>query len=213
MKSNVVQRSLFDVQKVEQPKPNPENGFMGVDDLGILRRIVLQCRQCALRQGAKNVVFGEGDPHAKVMLIGEGPGKTEDDTGKPFVGRAGELLDLMLKSQGFSRDEVFIGNIVKCRPPGNRLPSNEEVEACLPNLEAQIRIIRPKIVVLLGALSSQTLLNPDLRVTRDRGKWFEKAGISYLVTFHPAAVLRDRARRKRLMWEDFRSLKQRYRQL
>lgn len=213
MKSNVIQCSLFDMQESEQPTPCPKNEFMGIDDLGVLRKIVLQCRRCPLRQGAKNVVFGEGNPHAKVMLIGEGPGKTEDDAGKPFVGRAGQLLDLMLESQGFSREEVFIGNIVKCRPPANRLPSNEEVQACLPNLKAQVRIINPEIIVLLGALSSQTLLDPGLRVTRDRGKWFEKAGISYLVTFHPAAVLRDRARRKRLMWEDFKSLKQKYQQL
>ncbi|HHY12441.1 MAG TPA: uracil-DNA glycosylase [Firmicutes bacterium] len=184
-----------------------------MDDLDILRQIVLECRRCPLRQGARGVVFGEGNPMADIMFIGEGPGRTEDELGKPFVGRAGQLLDLMLRSHGFSREETFIANIVKCRPPGNRLPTTQEVEACLPNLKAQVRIIRPKIVVLLGALSSQTLVDPGLRVTRDRGKWFEKNGINYLVTFHPAAVLRDEKRRKGLIWEDFAGLKLKYGQL
>ncbi|MGI6661463.1 MAG: uracil-DNA glycosylase [Bacillota bacterium] len=187
--------------------------FAGIDDLALLRQLVLKCRQCSLRQGARGVVFGEGNPEAEIMFVGEGPGKTEDEMGRPFVGRAGQLLDLMLKSHGFSREETFIANIVKCRPPGNRLPSPDEVQACLPNLMAQIRIIRPKIIVALGALASQTLINPGLRVTRDRGKWFEKDGISYLVTFHPAAVLRDERNKRRLIWEDFLSLKQKHAEL
>lgn len=193
--------------------PCYENGFEGIRDLEALRQTVLRCEQCTLRQGAKGVVFGDGNPKARIMFVGEGPGKTEDDTGKPFVGRAGRLLDFMLNSYGFSRDEVFIGNIVKCRPPGNRLPSSEEVQACLPNLKAQIKIIRPQIIVLLGALSSQTLINPGIRVTKDRGIWFEKEGINYLVTFHPAAVLRDEAGKKPLMLEDFGSLKSKFQQL
>ncbi|HHX09777.1 MAG TPA: uracil-DNA glycosylase [Firmicutes bacterium] len=184
-----------------------------MDDLDLLRQTVLKCRQCCLREGARGVVFGEGNPKADIMFVGEGPGKTEDEMGRPFVGRAGQLLDLMLKSHGFSREEIFIANIVKCRPPGNRLPTPQEVEACLPNLMAQIRVIRPKIIVTLGALASQTLINPGLRVTRDRGKWFEKDGISYIVTFHPAAVLRDERNKKRLIWEDFGSLKRKYAEL
>ena len=184
-----------------------------ITDLSELKALVTACRACPLREGAKGVVFGEGDPRARVMFVGEGPGQTEDETGRPFVGRAGQLLDLMLRAAGFERKEVFIANIVKCRPPGNRLPLPNEVEACLPNLEAQIRIINPRIIVLLGALSSQTLVDPGIRVTRDRGKWFEKDGRSYLVTFHPAAVLRDEAGKKRLLLEDFKSLRAKWEQV
>lgn len=237
-KPQIIQRSLFEAEDVpgqaklfdpplsERPDPGKPKegsgdqpsgigplGLDGIDDLELLRQTVLECRRCCLRQGARGVVFGEGNPNAEIMFVGEGPGQTEDELGRPFVGRAGQLLDLMLKSHGFSREETFIANIVKCRPPGNRLPTPQEVEACLPNLMAQIRIIRPKIIVTLGALASQTLIDPGLRVTRDRGKWFEKEGISYLVTFHPAAVLRDERNKKRLIWEDFRSLKQKYEQL
>jgi uracil-DNA glycosylase family 4 len=223
IKSSVVQNPLFDVdgvpgqgkliEPIEAPVPCYENAFEGVEDLVVLRKCVVQCNQCMLRKGAKGVVFGEGNPRARIMFVGEGPGKTEDDTGKPFVGRAGQLLDLMLRAHGFSREEVFIGNIVKCRPPGNRLPTNEEVQACLPNLKAQIRVIQPEIIVLLGALSSQTLIDPGIRVTKDRGRWFEKEGINYLATFHPAAVLRDETGKKPLMWEDFRSLRYKYEHL
>ncbi len=222
-KSNVVQAPLFEAERIPgqgqlfditvAQEPCYENGFEGIKDLDALRQAVLQCKQCALRQGAKGVVFGNGNPKARIMFVGEAPGQTEDNTGTVFVGRAGRLLDFMLNSCGFSRNEVFISNIVKCRPPGNRLPSNEEVQACLPNLKAQIRIIRPQIIVLLGALSSQTMLNSGIRVTKDRGRWFEKEGINYLVTFHPAAVLRDEAGKKPLMLQDFKSLRSKFEQI
>ena len=141
------------------------------------------------------------------MFVGEGPGQTEDQTGRPFVGRAGQLLDAMLKMIGFERTQVFIANIVKCRPPDNRLPLPPEVAVCLPNLRAQIRIVNPRIIVLLGALSSQTLVDPAIRVTKDRGKWFNKDGRSHLVTFHPAAVLRDERGKRGLLESDFGSLR------
>lgn len=225
------QRSLFDAPQVPgqgellvgperkplcRPKdlqPGPENEFSGIDDLEVLKKLVLDCARCPLRKGAKNVVFGKGNPQARIMFVGEGPGRTEDESGEPFVGRAGNLLDLFLKPCGISREDVFISNVVKCRPPGNRLPNAKEVQACLPNLKAQIRIIKPKIILVLGALAAQTLIDPSLRVTRDRGKWFEKDGIAYLVTFHPAAVLRDEARRKEPVLKDFESLKRRYEML
>lgn len=187
-------------------EPCRENEWSGVSDLSELKPRVLNCQACLLRGGARGVVFGEGDPKTDIMFVGEGPGQTEDQTGRPFVGRAGQLLDLMLKTIGLERPQVFIANIVKCHPPENRLPLPPEVEACLPNLKAQIRIINPKIIVLLGALSCRTLVDPALRVTRDRGKWFEKDGRSYLVTFHPAAVLRDEQGKKPLLLGDFRSL-------
>lgn len=202
------------VRKISKPKD--ESGPVSKDEeiipanLDSLRAEVMKCEKCILRKNAKGVVFGEGNPNAKVMLIGEAPGATEDETGRPFVGRAGQLLDLMLKSAGFKREDVFIANIVKCRPPNNRLPFPDEVEACVPHLKAQISMIRPRIIVLLGALSSQTLVSKGIRVTRDRGKWFEKDGISYLVTYHPAAVLRDENNKKKPLWDDFQSLKARY---
>ncbi len=188
-----------------------DNGWEGANDLGELRELVLSCRRCSLREGAKGVVFGEGNAHSRVMLVGEGPGQTEDATGRPFVGRAGQMLERGLRVAELRREDVFIANIVKCRPPGNRLPSADEVQMCLPHLAAQIRIISPEYVVLLGALSGQTLVSPALRVTRDRGKWYEKSGIEFLVTFHPAAVLRDMSGRTELFLDDFRSLKVRLR--
>lgn len=200
--------TLFPREEVGKDVVEPEAPEDRINSLEELRPIVMSCQRCELRKGATNVVFGEGNPQAMVMFVGEGPGATEDATGRPFVGRAGQLLDVMLKSAGLERKDVFIANIVKCRPPGNRLPLPPEVTACLPYLKAQIRIIKPRILVLLGALSSQTLVDPSIRVTKDRGKWFHKDGIDYLVTFHPAAVLRDETGKKRLMWEDFQSLKQ-----
>lgn len=197
----------------EKEEPCRENAWAGINDLKTLRSKVLLCNACPLRAGAKNVVFGEGNPHARVMFIGEAPGQSEDDLGRPFVGRAGKLLDAVLEEVGLSRQEVFIANIAKCRPPQNRLPEPLEVSACLPHLKAQMRIISPKFVVLLGALSSQTLVDPSLRVTRDRGKWFEKDGIHYLVTFHPAAVLRDELGKRKLVVSDMKSLKARLDQL
>lgn len=224
-REKIIQRSLFDTPvpdraadvgieyRREEPHrlPTADNGWAGINDLGELRESVLSCRRCPLREGARGVVFGEGNAHARVMLVGEGPGQTEDATGRPFVGRAGQMLERGLKVAEFRREDIFIANIVKCRPPGNRLPSADEVQMCLPHLMAQIRIISPECVVLLGALSSQTLVCPSLRVTRDRGKWYEKSGINFLVTFHPAAVLRDMSGRTELFLDDFRSLKVRLR--
>lgn len=211
----VEQRSLFDPVPVavEPPpvkvSPTRENEWAGVDSLSALGPKVLSCSACGLREGARGVVFGEGDPHAAIMFVGEGPGQTEDETGRPFVGRAGQLLEAMLRTIGLKREEVFIANIVKCRPPGNRLPLPPEVAVCLPNLKAQIRIVNPRIIVLLGALSSQTLVDPAVRVTKDRGKWFSRGGRDYLVTFHPAAVLRDEYGKRGLLQADFQSLRSR----
>lgn len=196
----------------EETAPSRENAWEGVSDLEDLRDRVLSCRDCRLREGARGVVFGEGNPAAHVMFVGEGPGATEDEMGRPFVGRAGHLLDAMLRTAGFRRDSVFIANIVKCRPPGNRLPLPDEVVACYPHLKAQIRIIDPRIIVCLGALSAQTLIDPGIRVTKDRGKWWVKDSRRYLVTFHPAAVLRDESK-KALLVEDFLTLKKVYLEL
>ena len=203
---------MFDLAPVVKVISSRDNDWDGAGDLSAIKPGVTACSACALREGARGVVFGEGDPHAGIMFVGEGPGQTEDQTGRPFVGRAGQLLDAALKSVGLSRQQVFIANIVKCRPPANRLPLPPEIEACLPHLRAQIRIINPKIIVLLGALSSQTLVDPAIRVTKDRGKWFEKDGRVYLVTFHPAAVLRDEQGKRGLLLNDFRSLQTKWEQ-
>jgi DNA polymerase len=138
------------------------------------------------------VVFGEGRPDASVMFVGEAPGGEEDRLGRPFVGSADQLLDRLLAFAGFSRAEVYITNVVKCRPPGNRQPSPQEAAACYPYLIEQIRLIRPKIIVCLGALAVRSLVDPEARITRVRGQWFERDGVRILPTFHPAAVLRDR---------------------
>lgn len=180
---------------------------------GELRQIVKACRRCGLRDGCQGVVFGDGNPAAKMMIIGEGPGADEDRIGRPFVGRAGKLLDRILEACGFRREEhVYIANIVKCRPPGNRAPTPEEREACRPNLEAQIAHIQPRIIVLLGATALQGMIDPTARIGRYRGEWIERDGILYMPTYHPAALLRNPAW-KAACWEDFKRVIDKYREL
>lgn len=171
----------------------------------------LECQACGLRHTAQRVVFGEGSPRAAIMLVGEGPGKQEDEVGRPFVGAAGQLMDKVFAALKITREEVYITNIVKCRPPGNRLPTPREVRACHPYLQEQIRLIRPSIIVCLGALASQVLISPQIRITRHRGRWVHRKGIMLMPTFHPAALLRDPSR-KRPFWEDFQAVARAYRQ-
>lgn len=184
-----------------------------VDDMDTLARLVKECRLCGLRQGCTQVVFGDGNPRARLMLIGEGPGADEDRLGRPFVGRAGQLLDRILEASGFSRKEnVYIANIVKCRPPGNRAPTEEERQACLPHLKAQIRLVNPRIIVLLGSTAVQALVDPAGRISRMRGQWFQLGPYCCMPTYHPAALLRNPAL-KRDVWEDFKRVIDRYREL
>lgn len=171
-----------------------------------------RCQQCGLRAGCKQVVFGEGNPGAALMLVGEGPGVQEDEQGRPFVGAAGQLLDKILAAVGITRQEVYITNVVKCRPPGNRLPATAEVNICRLYLEQQIELIRPRIIVCLGALAAQTLIKPGLKITRERGQWVYKDSLQLMPTYHPAALLRD-ASKKRPVWEDFKQIKDAYRAL
>jgi DNA polymerase len=186
-----------------------DNPFAQVTTLDELKQLMQGCSRCSLYQHRTNIVFGEGDPEARVMLVGEGPGAYEDETGRPFVGAAGQLLDRILAAADFRREEVFIGNVVKCRPPGNRLPETAEAATCLPYLLTQIRIIRPKIIVCLGALSTQILVDSKARITAVRGAWYEKAGIKIMPTFHPAALLRD-VSKKKSVWEDFQRIRAEY---
>ena len=167
------------------------------------------CQECRLCEQRTNIVIGEGDPKATIMFIGEGPGRDEDLSGRPFVGRAGQLLDKMIGAIGFRREEVYIANVVKCRPPNNRTPEESEADACLPYLRVQFALIRPKIIVCLGATAAKYIYDPNVRITRDRGVWKEKKGVWILPTYHPAALLRDESK-KREAWEDMQKLKQKY---
>ena len=190
-----------------------QQSLLSIDlTLADLAKTCILCRQCALRQGCKQVVFGEGNPEARLMLVGEGPGAREDEQGRPFVGAAGQLLDKILVAAGFTRDEVYITNVVKCRPPGNRLPVVSEVTTCRSYLEKQIELIKPDIIVCLGALAAQTLIRPDLKITRERGQWVSKNGIQLMPTYHPAALLRDE-NKKRPVWEDFKQVRDACREL
>jgi DNA polymerase len=177
-----------------------------VRSLEELGQLAASCTACRLRSGCTQVVFGEGDAAAAVMLVGEGPGETEDQLGRPFVGRAGQLLDKILLATGFQRQEVYITNVVKCRPPDNRLPGEEEAESCLPWLRAQVRLIRPRVLVCLGASAAQALIDPKLRITAARGHWYERDGLRLMPTFHPAALLRDMSK-KRPVWEDMKKVR------
>ncbi len=156
-----------------------------------IRQRVQSCTSCKLCETRTKAVLGEGKPDAALMFVGEGPGRDEDLQGRPFVGAAGRLLDRMLASICLDREDVYITNVVKCRPPGNRVPEPSEAEACLGYLRAQFVLIQPKIIVCLGATAARHLCGPDIRITRDRGVWHEKKGIWMLPTYHPAALLRD----------------------
>jgi uracil-DNA glycosylase family 4 len=187
-------------------------GGAGGDALSVLRRQAAGCTACPLAQGRHSVVFGEGDPHARLMLVGEAPGQQEDEQGRPFVGAAGQLLDRILAAADIARGEVFITNTVMCRPPGNRVPTEEERATCRPYFDRKMALIRPRLVVLLGATAAQQVLGPDVRITRDRGRPVERDGVTYVPTFHPAALLRDPAK-KRPVWEDMQRVRDMYRSL
>ena len=167
---------------------------------------VAECRQCRLCETRTNVVPGEGDPQARLMFIGEGPGRDEDLQGRPFVGRSGELLTRMIRAIGLERENVYICNVVKCRPPQNRNPEPDEAEACLNYLRAQVALVKPRVVVLLGKVACQYTLREEISVMRDHGRWFERKGVWFMPTFHPSFLLRDPAR-KRDAWEDFQKIR------
>ena len=172
-----------------------------------LREECMLCQKCELAKTRTNVVFGVGNPKATVLFIGEGPGENEDLQGEPFVGRGGQLLDKMLDAVDLSRKEnIYITNIVKCRPPKNRDPQPEEQESCINWLRAQTKLIAPKIIVCLGRISAQKLIKQDFRVTVEHGMWFEKGGILFMGTFHPAALLRNPNNKPAAM-EDFLKLR------
>lgn len=168
------------------------------------------CTRCALASGRRNVVFGSGDPDAELMFVGEGPGAHEDRQGLPFVGPAGELLTKIIQAIELSREQVYIANVVKCRPPGNRDPLPEEASACRGYLDRQIDLVRPRVIVALGRVAAQTLLGTDRSLGKLRGRWWSVRGVDVRVTYHPAALLRFN-QYKRPTWEDMQVVRDRLR--
>ena len=176
-------------------------------DLEQLRLQCESCQQCALGATRTNLVFGVGNPNADLMFVGEAPGEQEDLSGIPFVGRAGQLLDKFLYAVDIERKDVYIANILKCRPPKNRDPLPEEEDACMDYLREQVRLIRPKVIVCLGRISAMRLIKPDFKITKEHGTWFEKGDFLMTAVYHPAALLRD-PRKKEDMLEDMKRIKE-----
>ncbi len=174
----------------------------GLDEI---RTELGDCRRCKLAGGRTHIVFGVGNPHAELMFIGEGPGADEDQQGEPFVGKAGQLLTKIIEGMGMQRSDVYIANVVKCRPPNNRDPEPDEVHACEPFLRAQIAAIKPKVIVTLGKWASQTLLQTAMPITRLRGTWSKYDGTPVMPTYHPAYLLRN-PEEKRPVWEDMKAV-------
>jgi uracil-DNA glycosylase family 4 len=198
---------LLEVPQKAPPYPGALPGVVEGErpTLDQIRRELGDCRRCKLCTGRKNIVFGVGNPRAELVFVGEGPGENEDLQGVPFVGAAGELLTKMINAMGFSRDEIYICNVVKCRPPGNRNPEPDEIAACEPFLRAQLLALQPKVIVALGKFAAQTLLRDSTPITRLRGNWREYQGVKLMPTFHPAYLLRSPAEKKKA-WEDLQQV-------
>jgi len=195
----------------EQPHPRSRSQSFPVLEpsdasLEAIREDIGDCRRCKLHEHRRTIVFGEGNPRAKLVFIGEGPGAEEDATGRPFVGRAGQLLDKIIAAIGLRREDVYIANIVKCRPPGNRTPERDEVDTCEPFLFRQLAFIRPDVIVALGSPAFQCLLRTREPITRARGEWRDWNGIKVMPTFHPAFLLRS-PDKKREVWDDMKKVR------
>lgn len=181
--------------------------------LEALKKEVLNCNKCALSKTRNHVIFGEGNDYAPILIIGEAPGREEDLQGRPFVGYSGQLLDKILDACGFNRTQhVFISNIIKCRPPNNRVPFPEETEACKPFLLEQIELINPKILILLGSTALKNMIGPEMRITKIRGNWINCENRPAMPVYHPSALLRNPAL-KRDTWDDFKNVVRKYRQI
>ncbi|MBR3162601.1 MAG: uracil-DNA glycosylase [Clostridia bacterium] len=166
-----------------------------VDTWEELEKSIVNCQKCRLAKGRTNIVFGIGNKNADIMFVGEGPGADEDRLGEPFIGKAGKLMNMAFDAIGLKREDVYIANIVKCRPPLNRNPEFDEASACLNYLRAQVILVKPKIIVLLGSIALQNILGKEYKITASRGKWIEQKGILYMPTWHPAALLRDETKK------------------
>lgn len=171
-----------------------------------LEKSILECKKCRLCTNRTNIVFGQGNKKARLMFIGEGPGADEDRQGIPFVGKAGQLMNNAFQALEINREDVYIANIVKCRPPSNRVPEDDEAQTCLNYLRNQVILIKPKIIVLLGSTALKNILGKEYGITEVRGNWMEKNGIKYMPTWHPAALLRDE-NKKIEFWQDLKEAK------
>lgn len=202
-RTKVVAAALKENSLPEPANARPEFGIPDpVEALRIIREDIGDCTRCRLhKQGRKQIVFGVGNPNADLMFIGEAPGADEDIQGEPFVGRAGQLLTNMIKAMGLGREDVYIANIIKCRPPGNRTPERDECETCSPFLMRQISVVAPKAIVALGAVAAKTLLAINAPMSELRGRWYDFRGTKLAVTYHPAFLLRD-PRQKKETWKD-----------
>jgi len=182
-----------------------QTSFVSCDDFEEIRRNLGDCRRCKLCAGRTNIVFGTGDPAAKLVFVGEGPGYDEDQKGEPFVGKAGQLLTKIIEAMNLTREKVYICNIIKCRPPGNRNPAPDEIKACFPFLEMQLDAIRPDFICALGTFAAQTLLDSDEPISKMRGRLYGYREMKVMPTYHPAYLLRN-PEKKRDVWEDMKKL-------
>lgn len=181
---------------------------MEIKSLDEIRKECEGCRKCSLAETRTNVVFGVGNPHADIMFVGEAPGEKEDLSGIPFVGAAGKLFDKYLVAVGIPREEIYIANMLKCRPPKNRDPKPEEQDLCIEYLREQVRAVSPKLIVCLGRIAAMRLIKPDFRITAEHGIWFERGAFSVCAVYHPSALLRD-PRKKDDMLADMMEIKRR----
>jgi len=208
--TRAISRSLEAPAKAPASQPEPQVAPAGpTKTLHEVRTELGDCKRCKLCNGRTQIVFGTGNPKAELVFVGEGPGADEDAQGVPFVGKAGQLLTKMIEAMGFKRDDVYICNVVKCRPPGNRNPEPDEIQACEPFLKSQLQAIRPKVIVALGKFAAQTLLRVDTPITRLRGQWREYEGIPLMPTFHPAYLLRS-PEEKKYAWLDLQQVMKRF---
>ncbi|MBQ4329847.1 MAG: uracil-DNA glycosylase [Lentisphaeria bacterium] len=196
------------VQKPETV-PAPAPAPVPAATLVQLQELLKDCQRCELCRRRRNIVFGEGDPDARLMFIGEAPGYDEDIQGRPFVGRAGELLNKMITAMQFTREEVYIANVIKCRPDDNRTPNPVEIDCCIPFLRRQIELIRPEVIVVLGAVAAKALLNTESGISRLRGRWCSYENIPVMPTFHPAYLLRNESSKKDA-WQDLQQVMARF---
>jgi len=192
------------LDKASRETPRPVPGSQ--PDLPSLERFLAGCPRCKLSKTRTNIVFGQGNPHAELMFVGEAPGRDEDEQGLAFVGRAGQLLTKIIEAIGRKREDVYIANVIKCRPPNNRNPEADEIAACRPFLDEQIRLVSPRVLVTLGTFAAQVILETDEPIGRVRGRWQSAHGVRVMPTFHPAFLLRT-PERKKDVWEDMKKVR------
>lgn len=191
------------IKKVESDQ-NMKNSVK-FKSLSEIKKYIGDCNRCELHQGRTHLVFGEGDENADLMFVGEAPGAEEDKQGRPFVGRSGQLLTKMIEAMGISREDVYIANVVKCRPPQNRNPDFEEIQVCEPFLKSQIKVIKPKVIVTLGKFAAHSLLQTEIPISKLRGEFTDYEGVKLMPTYHPAFLLRN-PKMKKLVWQDLQQV-------